>query len=222
MERQAMTSAETAKSDYWERYYSGEASSRVPPPSQFAAFVAQEAEEGSTFIDVGCGSGRDGLFFAQRGFALTGIDASHAAVDHCRDIAARMGLAHASFVCASVDSTAFGAALASAVAASRGKAVLSARFFLHAITEEEQAHLFDAAASALRPGDLVAVEDRTTRDASLAKETSSHYRRFIDPAQLIVEMAGRGFAVEYAVEGFGFAKYRHDDAHVARAVFRKA
>jgi hypothetical protein len=49
--------------------------------------------------------------------------------------------------------------------------------------------------------------------------TQQHYRRFVSPATFQARALGRGFEVVYAVEGFGFAKYRLDDAYEARAIF---
>jgi len=58
-------------------------------------------------------------------------------------------------------------------------------------------------------------------DSSGAKVTRQHYRRFVTPAQVQARALERGFDAEYAVEGFGFAKYQWDDAYVARTVFTK-
>ena len=41
---------------------------------------------GARVLDVGCGNGRDTLFFAQLGFDTLGIDAAQAAIDHCRGL----------------------------------------------------------------------------------------------------------------------------------------
>ena len=49
--------------------------------------------------------------------------------------------------------------------------------------------------------------------------TDSHYRRFVLPASFEARALGRGFDVLYTVEGFEFAKYREDDAYVARTIF---
>ena len=72
------------------------------------------------------------------------------------------------------------------------------------------------------PGDVLAVEYRTIRDQVGAKETETHFRRFVLPATFQARALERGFEVTYAVEGFGFAKYRHDDAYVARTLFRRS
>ena len=94
-------------------------------------------------------------------------------------------------------------------------------FFLHAITEPEEESLLDLASAIAEACYLSAVEYRTIRDSSGAKVTAEHYRRFVVPASFEARALGRGFDVVYAVEGFGFAKYRQDDAYVARTVFRK-
>lgn len=100
--------------------------------------------------------------------------------------------------------------------------MLYARFFVHAITDHEEESFLDLAAAVTSPGDLLAVEYRTIRDQVGAKETQTHFRRFVLPATFQARALGRGFEVTYAVEGYGFAKYRHDDAYVARTIFRRA
>jgi hypothetical protein len=65
------------------------------------------------------------------------------------------------------------------------------------------------------------LEYRTFRDASGRKETDDHYRRFVTAAQTDIALAQFGFALAYSVEGFGLAKYKHDDAYVARAIYIK-
>ncbi|MCL3816995.1 class I SAM-dependent methyltransferase [Aeromicrobium wangtongii] len=217
---QPTSMSEQDQAQYWERYYAERKSTKVPVPSQFAAFLAQEIPDNATVVDVGCGNGRDSIFFAAQAHPVLGLDGSHAAIDACRTVASAAGVDHARFETVGVTDASFGSVLRRLVAEARGPVVVYARFFLHAITDDAQAEMISAVAAALRPDDLFAVEYRTTKDAALIKETAEHYRRYIDPAQLIVEVCRQGFAVDYAVEGFGYAKYRHDDAHIARAIFR--
>lgn len=68
------------KDIYWNKYYN---SCEVPElPSQFAVFVLGEINP-TAIIDIGCGSGRDALYFAGRGIPTIGIDGSASAVDLC-------------------------------------------------------------------------------------------------------------------------------------------
>ena len=205
-----------ARTDYWDDYYAARATPVRKLPSQFATFVAGELYERHRVIELGCGDGRDAMFFASYGHEVIGVDASHAAVESCRTLAETLG-EDASFIVSRIEAP----DLAARVRGERGPRVVYARFFLHTINESEEESLLDLAAAITDPGDLLAVEYRTVRDASGAKVTETHYRRFVMPAAFEARALGRGFDVAYTVEGFGFAKYRQDDAYVARTLFRR-
>ena len=64
------------KGEYWNKYYASREVLKLSAPSQFAAFVAQEAGDAHLIIEVGCGNGRDSLFFARHGFQVVAIDGS--------------------------------------------------------------------------------------------------------------------------------------------------
>lgn len=201
---------------YWDEYYAAASLARRPLPSQFAAFVAGELDSPRHVVELGCGTGRDSVFFASYGHRVTGVDASEQAVKACRELSAALG-EQASFLQSSIDDP----ALPSRLELDGGPVVVYARFFLHAITEDEERALLELAASITTPGDLFAVEYRTVRDLSGTKVTGTHYRRFVSPATVQARALARGFDVGYAVEGFGFAKYKQDDAYVARTLFVK-
>jgi SAM-dependent methyltransferase len=205
-----------ARTDYWDEYYASRATRVRRLPSQFAAFVAGELDQRHRVIDIGCGDGRDAIFFASYGHDVVGVDASHTAVEACRLLADSLGEG-ATFIVSRIDEP----GLAARIRGDAGPRVVYARFFLHAITEAEEEDLLDLAAAISDPGDLLAVEYRTVRDSSGAKVTKTHYRRFVLPAAFEARALALGFDVTYAVEGFGFAKYRQDDAYVARTLFRR-
>ncbi len=204
------------RTDYWDDYYASRATLTRRLPSQFATFVAGELDRPHRVVELGCGDGRDSMFFASYGHDVVGVDASHAAVDACRSLAEALGET-ASFVVARIDQ----ADLAARVKGEGTPRAVYARFFVHAITDDEEQSLLDLAASITEPGDLLAVEYRTIRDSSGVKVTKKHYRRFVLPATFEARALARGFDVTYSVEGFGFAKYRQDDAYVARTLFRR-
>lgn len=201
---------------YWDEYYTARADARRPLPSQFATFVANELDGPRRVIELGCGTGRDSVFFALYGHDVTGVDGSPAAVRACQALNDALGLS-ATFVAANIDDP----ALADQLAGGNGPRLVYARFFVHAITDAEEESLLDLAAKITDPGDLLAVEYRTLRDASGAKVTEQHYRRFVTPARFDARALMKGFDAVYNVEGFGFAKYKQDDAYVARAIFTK-
>lgn len=203
------------RTDYWNAFYA-DGVARHPVPSQFAAFVAGELDGPTRILEFGSGSGRDSLFLAAHGHDVTGVDGSKAAVEACAELAEELGL-DVEFVSASIDQE----GLAAQLRVEPGNTLVYARFFVHAITEDEQAAFLRLVAELTSPGDRLAVEYRTLRDSSGAKVTGSHYRRFVDPTSFNAQAVLHGFDVTYAVEGYGFAKYREDDAYVARALLAR-
>jgi SAM-dependent methyltransferase len=210
------TETDQAKESYWDQYYASSADLVRPVPSQFAAFVAGELPGPQRLIEFGCGTGRDALFFASYGHQVIAIDASRAATERGAALAAEFG-EQVDFIVADIDDP----GLADLIPAGAGPTTIYARFFLHAITDDEEHAFLDCASKLTRPGDLMALEYRTVRDQSGAKATGKHYRRFINPADFQFAATERGFHARYSVEGFGFAKYMQDDAYVARGIWER-
>lgn len=205
------------RSGYWNDYYASSAAFQRPIPSQFATFVAGELSTPHRVIEFGCGGGRDSLFFSSYGHDVIGVDASESAVEACVRLNEALS-ERASFMTARIDAPGLAERLRKHEEAGQ---LIYARFFVHAITDEEELIFLDLAQSLTSPGDLLAVEYRTIRDQSGSKVTGQHYRRFVPPAAFQARTLARGFDETYAVEGFGFAKYKQDDAYVARAIYTK-
>lgn len=212
-----MNEAVTDRTLYWDDYYAGAVDDRIPLPSQFAVFVAGELATAHQIVEFGCGTGRDAIFFASRGHRVVGVDASAQAIKSSEARARSAGVG-TTFLVGRVDDV----QLTERVPRTELARVIYARFFVHAITDIEEQAFLDLAASLTVANDRLCVEYRTTRDASGAKVTGRHYRRFVTPAKFQAHASARGFDVEYAVEGFGFAKYQQDDAYVARTLLVKA
>ena len=60
--------------EYWENYYS----KNFEPfaPSNFAKYVLNKLEEEASLIDIGCGNGRDTIFFSSNRITTLGVDQS--------------------------------------------------------------------------------------------------------------------------------------------------
>ncbi|MFB3820076.1 MAG: cyclopropane-fatty-acyl-phospholipid synthase family protein [Candidatus Methylomirabilales bacterium] len=61
-------------------------------PSDFALLVARLLPPGARVLEVGCGEGRDCLFFAAQGCHVTGLDVSDAGLAKARRLAEERGL----------------------------------------------------------------------------------------------------------------------------------
>jgi SAM-dependent methyltransferase len=212
---------------YWNDYYAG----RRPDepwslsPSQFAAFVANERKAGP-LLEIGCGNGRDALFFASVGFDVTGVDYCETAVKLCAERAGGAGLP-AAFEPLNLYDVAQVTAFVEAHACAFE--TLYARFFVHAVNELGEMELLKLAVSVLEPGGRAYLEFRTVEDerASAGRTISAneredgHYRRFIDVDELIGRASDHGLAAVYRVAGHGMAAFRGEDPHVARLVLEK-
>tara|TARA_Y100000389_G_scaffold205082_1_gene262864 strand:- start:8846 stop:9247 length:402 start_codon:yes stop_codon:yes gene_type:complete len=100
-------------------------------------------------------------------------------------------------------------------------ALIYSRFFLHAIDENAELNLLKFVSKLLSSNSYFCLEFRTIKDQYQQKETSSHYRRYINIQDFILLSSEMSFKVVYMIEGFGFAKYKSDDAYVARIVLKK-
>lgn len=205
--------------NYWDDYYDRAAAANTVPhvPSQFGAFVASEfIGARPTIVELGCGNGRDSLFFARHGFRAIGVDASSSAIEMCN----RQAPGNANFICSEIEDPKLLGNLRRLIG--NDNVVVYARFFIHAIHEAAESVFFSIASELCQGDSAVAVEFRTNRDEALAKLTPAHYRRFIHPMDFLVRAQGNGFQASYFAEGFGYAKFRQDDAHVARFILRPA
>ena len=204
------------RSDYWNSYYSAKAVPAIP--SQFAAFVLSECSAADFILDVGCGNGRDSFFFARHGKPVVSVDYSTSAVANI-DEQAKADQLPIKALSSACDDPALLDRVSAAMAQLNlsGTGIIYARFFIHAITDEEQGGFLDFCVAFLKQyGGTLAVEFRTAADAQLSKVTAAHYRRYVEPVDFLNELFKRGLSADYFVQGTGYAKYKNDDAHVVR------
>jgi SAM-dependent methyltransferase len=201
---------------YWNGFYRTDEAEVLLAPSQFAAFALGETADADVVFDIGCGTGRDSLFLAAFGKKVVGVDSSVSATTLCQKAAESRRL-NATFITADV----LDADLAKRLNILRAgcTACVYARFFLHAIDEFRE-DAFLTLAKSLAGGGYLAVEFRTNQDVGGAKVTPDHYRRFINPEQFEQKTLSLGFEKLYGTVGKGYAKYKQDDAHVARYIFK--
>ena len=68
--------------DYWNLYYQNKLCPTSPSP--FARYVSTLVEPGRTLAELGCGNGRDALYFASLGLDVVAMDLSEAAIGMLR------------------------------------------------------------------------------------------------------------------------------------------
>jgi bifunctional enzyme CysN/CysC len=198
------------KSLYWQQFYSQGFSERRP--SSYALHTASALQPESRLLEIGCGNGRDALFFAGLGHEVVAIDPSRAAIESCRELESpelRFLVGRFPDVDADVPGD--------------FDAVYS-RFSLHAMTQAEQDDALAGACARLRPGGRLFVECRSINDPlarkgeviSPTERIHGHYRRFLILERLLEQLEGLGLRVDDAVERNGLARYKDDDPVVIR------
>jgi SAM-dependent methyltransferase len=152
-------------------------------------------------VDIGCGDGRDSIYFATRGRKVLGLDRAGVAIEHAREKAKQAGLAQARFEeCDLAD----GAALAEVLSdADARPLVFYSRFVLHAIDARTQDALQDAIDAQSRSDDLFVAEFRTDKDKELVKAHPKHFRRYQNAAGFLADLRERGWVIDYDVESSG-------------------
>ncbi|MBP6627987.1 MAG: class I SAM-dependent methyltransferase [Kofleriaceae bacterium] len=204
---------------YWNAFYAGKHPD-IETPSTFAQHVLARLSPGSSLFELGCGNGRDALYFADRGLQVTACDRSKVAI---AALAARPELGR--FLHRPTFLAADFADLDTAYVGGPLDAVYS-RFTLHAVPVEVQHTALGWARRALRPGGQLLIEVRSVLGSLYGKGEPAgdrdafihdgHYRRFLRMDELQADLVARGFSIADASESAGVAVYKDDDPVVIR------
>ena len=207
--------------EYWEAYYTEH---RVPgEPSLFAEHVANQLDRVDapiSLIELGCGNGRDSVFFHRQNLDVTAVDQVQQQIDYLHDEYG--GVDRLRFKCA--DFTDLGR--------DSEYDVVYSRFTLHSISRGEQANVLRWAYEQLREGGRLYIEVRGKgnelyeRGEAVPGEPDAfvyegHYRRFLDFGKLLEQLRGLGFEIASAEEAKGFAPYQDTDYVFVRVTARK-
>lgn len=202
--------------DYWNQYY------RIrgcpESPSRFAEYVGTIVKSKRTLVDLGCGNGRDAVFFAELGLHVTALDMSRIAIN-CLNT---KHIPNAEFICDDF--------ITSKCHTPERYDYAYSRFTLHAVNEKQETLLLRKMHRSLKPGGKLFIEVRSIHDPLYGKGMplernaffyDDHYRRFIVLHELLEHLETEGYIIEYAKEQSGFAPYGSDDPLIIRVIAAK-
>jgi cyclopropane fatty-acyl-phospholipid synthase-like methyltransferase len=212
---------------YWDCYYDRK-DSREPWaefPSQFALSVMPDLSGSEKMLEIGCGNGRDALYFASHGLSVLGVDYSVKSMEHCRKRS--VGMQSANFEVLNLYDEIQVEDFCQKYSGQFD--LIYTRFFLHAINASGERTFIDVAKRVLKNGGKIYSEFRTEHDPRMHKgdvlgeteRSDGHYRRFINCQDLAKRINDAGLNMEYLVEGAGMARYRQEDPVVGRIISRK-
>jgi cyclopropane fatty-acyl-phospholipid synthase-like methyltransferase len=200
---------------YWNDYYSK--SKAICENSLFSEFVVKQLVKGSRLLEIGCGNGRDAVFFAQNDFEVECLDTSEEAIKQMQKLNLPRIKAKVS------DFTTF----------NKGNYfdAIYSRFSLHMLTDDELYCCVKNVYANLKKAGFFFIETRTVKDTIFGKGEpagrnayiyQSHYRHFLVKEELEAVLTTAGFTVNYSEEKSGFAPFEGEDPIILRIVAVKA
>lgn len=210
------------KKYYWDKYYFKNKKSF--PRSTFANFCFKKfiknknKDKTKKLIDLGCGNGRDTIFFSKKINSL-GVDRSQEAINHLKKRYIRDKNLY--FKLGDFDSMNF---------KTIGKFdYIYLRFIFHAVKENIQKKIFKNIKYLMKKKCIVMTEFRTDKDPlkNFGKKISDnerftdHYRRFINLEKFINSLEKRSYKMIYVIEKKGLSIFKKDNPVLARVIFTK-
>ena len=205
---------------YWNKYYKKVKFTKTSP-SNFSKFCYDKFIKKSKkkkILDIGCGNGRDAIFFFEKGLKVTGIDKSSTAIKIIKERFPN----NKNLLCYKKD-----------IARYNFKKIgkfdfIYLRFLLHAINLNTQKNLFKHIGNIRKKNTLIMFEFRTDKDSLRNKgkklsnnETfTDHYRRFISVEEILEYFQRLSFKIIYILEKKGLSKYKNDNPVLCRLILK--
>jgi tellurite methyltransferase len=205
--------------NYWELYYSKQNSEYIP--SLFAKFVLENfMPKNANLIELGCGNGRDSLFFADNSVNVVAVDQVESEIEflkHRFDTLNNIRFLAADFTNLS-NGNKFN--------------VVYSRFTLHAITTIEEKRVLNWAFNNLFTNGFLCIEARGQKNEifKLGEPVTNepdafiyngHFRRFLNLDNLCKSLITLGFTINYANEEKGYAPFNNTDETFLRVIAQK-
>ena len=202
---------------YWNNFYLS-TNKEIEKPSLFAEEVMKWIKPGKNLLELGCGNGRDSIYFAHNGINITAIDASHDAIKNLE----QQKIKNSYFICDD---------FVRAPALFTGQYdYCYSRFSIHAITDAQEDDLLHNIFNVLKTGGYFFIEVRSIHDdlygkgekvAENAYFYNGHFRRFIKLDEFLDRITSAGFEIAYSAEEKGFAPFGDEDPYVIRVIAQK-
>lgn len=179
--------------------------------------MAEHIGETGLLIELGCGNGRDALFFSNQ----LGINVI--AIDQCKAEIARLNNAKSN------NSLQFVAADFSKYQPKERPRYVYSRWTMHAIDVKTERRTLEWVGRELVRGGKLLIEARSIKDDLYGvgekvgdnAYITDHYRRFIDITEIQERIESVGLKIRAATESRGLAVFKDDDPVLVRVIAEK-
>jgi tellurite methyltransferase len=208
------------KKYYWNKFYKKVKFSNIKPStfSKFCYFKFIKKTKKKSILDIGCGNGRDSVFFYNKGLKVIGIDKSDVVIKINQSRFPK----NKNLLFYKKD-----------ISKSKLKKIgkfdfIYLRFFLHAINFKSQLKLFKNIQTIKNKDALLMLEFRTDKDPLINQgkkisknETfTDHYRRFISVESVLKYFKSSSFRPVYIIEKRGLSKVKKDNPVLCRLILK--
>jgi bifunctional enzyme CysN/CysC len=201
---------------HWNKYYEKQAA--PIKPSSFSIYVESKMQNSQKILEVGCGNGRDSVFFSKKGHHVTALDRSNGAIESCKRNHIDQSIDFISGSLSDIDTL-----------SKDSYNLVYSRFVFHAMPLEEELKTIQKSFELLKFGGSMYIECRSVNDPlfrkgellSKTERVDGHYRRFIVLDELLDRLESFGFEIIEAIESNGLAVYKDDDPVVIRVFCKK-
>ncbi|MPZ59974.1 MAG: class I SAM-dependent methyltransferase [Propionibacteriales bacterium] len=205
-----------ADREQWAWFYNHRAEEVGLEPTPFAAWVA-EREDPCHLVDLGCGNGRDSIFFATKGFDVLGLDFVRVAWRPAEDYLKEHALP-VTFELRNLNSLRETLATGARIARWPSPRIVYGRFLVHSLRERGLDNMWRLLGMALRSGGRSYLEFRTARDRDRPKHFGRRFRRFLTIDEVVGKAQRHGLRVVEQKAGTGLAPFVEEDPFVCRLV----
>lgn len=205
--------------NYWEHYYLKH--NAEPTPSLFAHYVADLLKDKQAeIVELGCGNGRDSIFFAKQGHIVDAIDQCY------NEICFLMNQ------CKHIENLDFRTDDFTDMVDDEPYDVVYSRFTLHSVSKEQETHTLEWAFRNLKKDGLLCIEVRGQQNEiykmgeAVENEPDAyiydnHYRRFLNFDNLCDELKKIGFSLDFAAEDKDFAPFNGQNETYIRVIAKR-
>jgi len=165
---------------FWNTYYKNK--DVILPNSDFSEFTKKYLEEESSLIDLGCGDGRDAIFFSEQKVLTTGVDFSNQIIEDNKNL-------ESPYLTFSVVN------LNEIENYEKSFDYAYCRFLFHAVSEKIEDKLFLWLSKNINK--MIFIETRVEDDIS-RKSQNEHYRRYFKEEDFIEKILISGFKISNA------------------------
>lgn len=204
--------------EYWNNFYNTH-TLEIDQNSLFSSFVVDKCKlvAGNKILELGCGNGRDALYFEKQGLSVTAIDQIDSGFYHNHK--------NITFICGDfVNVKEF-------VGINQKFDCIYSRFTLHSITQRQEDSLLRGLSSMVKIGGFLAIEVRGKKNSLYLKGErvkdeedafyyNDHYRRFIDFEKFCkkIKEEFKNIKILFAEESTGFAPFDGQDDYFVRII----